>query len=668
MLLVALLVFLMVVGTMSMNTWAVFAESGDEENSTLNEEPANASDEAEPKEEASPATSPSAVHPKLPAPTNLSLTYLDFFRKTEPFYATFDWDHSDLEDELKEFLITLKWKKDGGEKTKKTTLSLADKNGVRDEYEVKVRDFLLENGEGTYSFTVQAIATGEKEYVDSDEAESQEVKFYRMQLGFVTLDAEGNPEANPNLGGEVDVRKGGNSIYAYGVEDDKEIYVLRDHYEFSLVPEPWMGYEFVGFSFDENDPDQDDPKEAVDLVMQRSFTATATFKPVTETSTVTVEFGEDHTEYAKNVANAINTYSRATGEKAIYPFYEVPNATAEVDGTKLVITMPNSGQSEYDVIEYLEEAIEFAPVGYEGEERELYWGTVAKNTIDKYTSYEELDAEWEEAEGIKLGETLDLYALWCKLATKADLTIAAPTCGTVVKLIPIEEDEDYDKQDNAPEVTVASDEFEKIELFDGAYELYWLNSPDAQAAFEGTIEGGKSYTALVPLYPKFGYYYDKKMPLEITVNGKKLSVESPHGWLDVYVDITAEHDWGEWEVTKRATVDEEGEETRACKNDPTHIETRPIPKLAPEEEKTDDTKAETPSDKPDTTKEEKKADTGSSKQSANAPTTAVNSNAKAPKTGDDANVAPWMVMMGVAYALICVIAARRSLKMIIKRR
>ena len=37
------------------------------------------------------------------------------------------------------------------------------------------------------------------------------------------------------------------------------------------------------------------------------------------------------------------------------------------------------------------------------------------------------------------------------------------------------------------------------------------------------------------------------------------------------------HDWGEWVVTKEATETEEGSETRTCKNDPSHTETRAIP-------------------------------------------------------------------------------------------
>lgn len=47
------------------------------------------------------------------------------------------------------------------------------------------------------------------------------------------------------------------------------------------------------------------------------------------------------------------------------------------------------------------------------------------------------------------------------------------------------------------------------------------------------------------------------------------------------IDPALGHDWGEWEVTKEATEEEEGEETRVCKRDPNHKETRPIDKLEP---------------------------------------------------------------------------------------
>ncbi len=41
------------------------------------------------------------------------------------------------------------------------------------------------------------------------------------------------------------------------------------------------------------------------------------------------------------------------------------------------------------------------------------------------------------------------------------------------------------------------------------------------------------------------------------------------------------HSWGDWKVTKKATRTSDGEETRVCKNDPSHKQTRAIPKLTP---------------------------------------------------------------------------------------
>lgn len=43
--------------------------------------------------------------------------------------------------------------------------------------------------------------------------------------------------------------------------------------------------------------------------------------------------------------------------------------------------------------------------------------------------------------------------------------------------------------------------------------------------------------------------------------------------------IVHTHDWGVWAVTKEATMSAEGTQSRACKNDPSHIETRSIPKV-----------------------------------------------------------------------------------------
>ena len=40
------------------------------------------------------------------------------------------------------------------------------------------------------------------------------------------------------------------------------------------------------------------------------------------------------------------------------------------------------------------------------------------------------------------------------------------------------------------------------------------------------------------------------------------------------------HDWGDWSVTTPATEEADGEETRVCNHNPSHIDTQPIPKLS----------------------------------------------------------------------------------------
>ena len=42
------------------------------------------------------------------------------------------------------------------------------------------------------------------------------------------------------------------------------------------------------------------------------------------------------------------------------------------------------------------------------------------------------------------------------------------------------------------------------------------------------------------------------------------------------------HAWGEWEVVKQASANEEGLMRRVCTNDPSHVEEEIIPKLQPQ--------------------------------------------------------------------------------------
>ena len=103
------------------------------------------------------------------------------------------------------------------------------------------------------------------------------------------------------------------------------------------------------------------------------------------------------------------------------------------------------------------------------------------------------------------------------------------------------------------------------------------------------------------------------------------------------------HSWGAWTVTKEATTSEEVIETRVCKNDSTHTETRAIPKK--EETKKEETKDE------ETKKEEPK------KEAAKAETVSKTTDTQ-PQTGDESQTV-WVIMMMLSAAVLIVLAIRK---------
>ncbi len=74
-----------------------------------------------------------------------------------------------------------------------------------------------------------------------------------------------------------------------------------------------------------------------------------------------------------------------------------------------------------------------------------------------------------------------------------------------------------------------------------------------------------------------GTYYEATLPAEQSRTGKTITELEA---IEITTSATG-HSWDDWEVTKEPTVDSEGEETRVCKNDPSHKETRILVKLTP---------------------------------------------------------------------------------------
>ncbi len=135
-----------------------------------------------------------------------------------------------------------------------------------------------------------------------------------------------------------------------------------------------------------------------------------------------------------------------------------------------------------------------------------------------------------------------------------------------------------------------------------------------------------------------------------TVTGKKDATCTEAGYTgDTYwdcCDATIEgeeiaalgHDWGAWTVTKEATTSEEGVETRVCKNDSSHTETRKIAKK--EETKEEETKKEEPK-----------------KEAAKAETVSKTTDTQ-PQTGDESQTV-WVIMMMLSAAVLIVLAIRK---------
>lgn len=89
------------------------------------------------------------------------------------------------------------------------------------------------------------------------------------------------------------------------------------------------------------------------------------------------------------------------------------------------------------------------------------------------------------------------------------------------------------------------------------------------------------------LYAGNNKLYDISDKVTITVDDQLWTTDGDYVDMGTYGLIYAyspefviKHDWGEWEVTTPATETSEGVETRVCKYDPSHTETRSIPKLS----------------------------------------------------------------------------------------
>ena len=295
-------------------------------------------------------------------------------------------------------------------------------------------------------------------------------------------------------------------------------------------------------------------------------------------------------------------------------------------------------------------------------------------------------------------DDIDIFYCLTKPIYQAKITVEPPVCGEETKTPKYENDKDYDMlhQENAPKVSVADDNY---------FLLYtnWIDAPDNEyVPFVGTFEGDQAYYFDMEIYPYLGYSWDDNIKEEnIEIRGaelEKYSIEDYFGEdaksLYVSLKTNAEHEWGEWTVTKEATEEADGVSTRYCKNNSEHMESVAIPKLPKEDTKEPEPKDteeenkeenkgtdEKPQDnkQPDSTTDKTSSQTSTNKDSTDtkaeatktatttkasstkasttkasstkASTTTKASTSAVPKTGDESNPALFMMMFAVSIAL-----------------
>ena len=201
------------------------------------------------------------------------------------------------------------------------------------------------------------------------------------------------------------------------------------------------------------------------------------------------------------------------------------------------------------------------------------------NPLSYYSNWDDVyldDDNFDRTSGID--EDINIYYIMAKVIDEAEVTITPPVCGTETST----DGYIWSTQTNPPNVLGSGDHW-SLECGDGFLPAVWVVG-DNDTPFEGTFKGGESYLADIYLAAKVGYAFDDH--LVITVNGGKLSegyLSKPDaddtGYYDVFVDVTAEHDWGEGTVTTQPTCTEEGVKTYTCRRNSEHTKTETIDAL-----------------------------------------------------------------------------------------
>lgn len=308
-----------------------------------------------------------------------------------------------------------------------------------------------------------------------------------------------------------------------------------------------------------------------------------------------VDFGEGHEDFVQTNFSGIDGY--------------------EIDGSVVTFVYSDSTKNAYDAKNYFISNLPDIAYADLFDDGEKFMRDVGLNPISYYSNQIVLQLEDRDLSSMDITHGVTFYALWAQPITDAVITIEPPVCGTVITAA--SRGATW-QADPAPVLSASGGIiFQDADIFFNNWSIDGLVSVGDTV----TIEGGETYTARCYLSPAWGYYLQDGFTDFITVEGGELAATNVNGSKDgilisvvavhaegddaVIVPPTCEkdgtktfactycgeeveevleatgHDWGDWVVVTPATVDSTGLKQRTCKNDPSHTETRVIPKLTP---------------------------------------------------------------------------------------
>ena len=236
----------------------------------------------------------------------------------------------------------------------------------------------------------------------------------------------------------------------------------------------------------------------------------------------------------------------------------------------------------------------------------------------------------------QIDEDHTLYAKWqiYTYINEINLKVEPPVCGETTTTQKISKGDaeywDMESQTNRPKVSIEDENPDYAILEEeGQQYVYWAVSAEdgLEPCIADPFKGGESYPVHVQLIPKKGFLFSPRVKVTVNRNAVPMPevedvnefgywlavetlVEALHDWEEDYTvdtqptclgegsksvhcsqkdavkDITPidplGHDWDRWTVTQEPTTEEEGEEERVCKRDPSHIEKQKIRKLDPD--------------------------------------------------------------------------------------